>query len=172
MSGRSFAASVGLAALLVSSHAFAVVIVQNLAGPDIASPPVFSGQSFTTPSGGPWDDITFNYFSDAPATTPLAGGTAFLLNQLYSGTPADLSSSTPGFLAASTGITGGVYEFPASLVLQPGTQYFVYQSGELLATSGDNVISGGQQFFTFDAGTDFTPVSPAVSANFTVSGTV
>jgi hypothetical protein len=148
---------VGLAALLVSSHAFAVVIVQNLAGTEISAP-IFSGQSFTTPSSSrPWDDITFNYFSDVPAATPLAGGTAFILSQLYSGTPADLSSSTPGFLAASTGITGGVYDFPASLVLQPHTQYFVYQNGALLATSGDNVISGGQQYFSFASGSAFVP---------------
>jgi hypothetical protein len=83
---------------------FAVVIVQNLGGPNIGGV-IYSGQSFTTPSsGGPLDDITFNYYSDVPPATPLAGGTAFLLNQLYSGPPADLSTSTPGFLAASTGI--------------------------------------------------------------------
>lgn len=170
MSRRSFAASVGLAALLVSSHAFAVVIVQNLGGPAF-SEPVFNGQSFTTPSsGGPWDDITFNFFSDVPPATPLAAGAAFLLDQEYLGTPADLSSSTPGFLGASTGITGGLYDFAAGVVLQPGTQYFVYQNGAVLATSGDNTISGGQQYFAFHAGDAFA--AEGVSANFSVSGNV
>jgi len=112
----------------------------------------FLGQSFTTPSpGGPWDDITFNVFSNVPATTPEAVGTAFFLDQLYSGTPSDLSSSTPGFLAASTGITGGMYVFPTALVLDPGVQYFVYENGLLPTTSGDDVISGREEYFTTSA---------------------
>jgi hypothetical protein len=57
------------------------------------------GQSLMTPSGGPWHDLTFNFFTDVPPTTPTAAGTAFLLTQEYLGTPAALSSSTPGFLA-------------------------------------------------------------------------
>jgi hypothetical protein len=131
----------------------------------------YSGQSFTTPSsGGPWDDITFNFYSDAPPTTPLAAGAAFLLNQAYSGAPADLSSSTTGFLAESTGITGGVYDFPIDLVLQPGTQYFLYEDA-ILGPSGGNVISGGVFYEATDAGADFAPFE-GESANFTVSGDV
>ena len=60
---RAFAASLGLAAMLASSHAFAGVIVQNIAGTLGSGSGFFFGQSFTTPSsGGPWDDITFNFF--------------------------------------------------------------------------------------------------------------
>src|SRR5262245_19697559 len=33
------------------------------------------GQSFTTPAGGPWNHITFNFFSDNAGTTATAVGT-------------------------------------------------------------------------------------------------
>ena len=57
----------------------------------------FPGQSITTPTGGPWDNLTFNWF-DSPGANivgiPIAGGTLFLLSSEYLGTPAALSSST------------------------------------------------------------------------------
>jgi hypothetical protein len=102
-----------------------VVIVQNTAGTEINAPEVF-GQSFTMPSsGGPWDNITFNFFSNSPATTPFTLGTAFLLNEQYLGMPSNLSTSTPGFLGESTGITGGMYVFSTALTLDPGVKYFL-----------------------------------------------
>ena len=57
------------------------------------------GQSVTTPAGGPWNNITFNFFSDF-AGTPAAAGTLFLLSQEDSifnagaTAPQNLSSST------------------------------------------------------------------------------
>jgi hypothetical protein len=170
MSRRSFAASLALAAVLGSSHAFAGVIVQNLGGPSIGNTNAFLGQSFTTPSGGPWDDITFNFFSNVPPTTPAATGTAFLLSQQYLGTPSNLSSSTPGFLGDSTGITGGMYLFPTTLELQPGVQYFVYENALIPPVSGNNNFSGGQQYLAGDASINFGGLG--VSTNFTVSGDI
>jgi hypothetical protein len=166
----SFSASLALVAVLGSSHAFAGVIVQNVSGPGTDVDNAFLGQSFTTPSGGPWDDITFNFFSNFPATTPTAAGTAFLLSQQYLGTPSNLSSSTPGFLGESTGITGGMYVFPTTLELQPGIQYFVFENGALPAHTGGNTIPGGQEYFTPFASLDFA--AQGTSANFSVSGTV
>jgi hypothetical protein len=153
----------------MSSHAFAIVIVQNLGGPNIKGV-AFQGQSFTTSSsGGPWDDITFNFFSNVPPTTREAAGNAFLLDQEYLGTPANLSSSTPGFLGESTGITGGMYVFPTSLVLDPGVQYFVYENAAI-SVSGNNSFPGGQQYASFSPSSDFA--GAGVSANFTLSGDV
>jgi hypothetical protein len=153
----------------MSSNAFAVVIVQNLGG-TATSGVAFQGQSFTTPSGGPWDDITFNFFSDVPPTTPEAAGSAFLLSQQYSGTVANLSSSAPGFLGESTGITGGKYVFPTSLVLDPNVQYWVYENAAFSVTGG-NTITGGQGYFAQNASFGFNP-GTGVSNNFTVSGDV
>jgi len=166
MSKLGFAASFGLVAVLVSSQASASVIVKNTAGTLLILPAMI-GESFTMPSpGGPWDDITFNFFSDVPATTPVSLGTAYLLNQEYLGTPADLSFSTPGLLGASTGVTGGMYVFPTALVLDSGTQYFVYENVESPG-SGGNIIAGGNSYFS--GGGDFMPEGPAL--NFALSGT-
>ena len=172
MTRQSLAASLALAAALTSAHAFSAVIVQNTAGGITGPVNVFFGQSFTTPSGGPWDDITFNFFSDFPATTPVAFGTAFLLDQQYLGTPSDLSASTPGFLGASTGITGGMYVFPSSLVLDPDVRYFVYENA-LIATdavSGGSFITGELTYTSISASGDFGPVGNG--PNFALSGTV
>ena len=156
--------------MLVSSQALAGVIVQNTAGPGILVPSGFSGQSFTTPSGGPWDDITFNFLS---GTTPVASGTAFLLDEQYLGTPSNLSSATPGFLGESTGITGGKYVFLTTLELQPGVQYFVYENTLILGStlSGGNTIVGGQLYFSTSTSIDFA-TDAGLSLNFTVSGDV
>jgi hypothetical protein len=157
----------------MSPSAFATVIVQNTAGPFFGATNGFDGQSFTTPSsGGPWDDITFNFFSNLPPTTPTATGTGFLLSQEYLGTPSNLSSSTPGFLGASTGITGGMYVFPVTLELQPGTQYFVYGNAAIPTMTGGNNISGGINFFANTAANNFSPDNAGASANFSVFGTV
>jgi hypothetical protein len=84
------------------------------------------GQSLTTPAGGPWNNITFNFYADLVGMVPTAGGDLFILTQEYLGIQTDLSSSTPGFLAESTGIAGGVYLFDTAVTLQGGTQYFFY----------------------------------------------
>jgi PEP-CTERM motif len=172
MSKRSIAASLALAAVLVSSRAFGGVIVQNTAG-TASSAGGFVGESFTMPSpGGPWNNITFNFFSNVPATTPFAIGTAFLLHQAYLGTPSNLSSATPGFLEASTGITGGMYDFPAALTLNPSVTYFVYENAAIPsgAITGGNVFPGGQSYFTPTASGNF--VRQGVANNFVVFGTV
>src|ERR1700722_9124990 len=60
----------------------------------------YLGQSFTTPNGGPWDDITFNFFN--ADGDPIAAGTAYIFSAEYDGDPGGLSSAS--YLAASTGI--------------------------------------------------------------------
>src|SRR5438876_287002 len=99
---------------------------------DVSDTAVFvPGQSLTTPLGGPWRDIAFNFFSDLTATTPAAEGTLFLLTQEYLGSPDALDSSTPGYLAQSAQITGGIYGFDSAVILQPGTQYFFYANAAM-----------------------------------------
>ena len=76
------------------------------------------GLAFTTPSGGPWDEITFNFFA-VDGTTLVAAGTAYLFTSAYTGSPTGLSSAS--YLAASTGVSSNVYDFSATFTLQPGT---------------------------------------------------
>jgi len=159
---------VGLAAGLAS----AAVIDSNTSG--AFSNTAFFGESFTTPGGGPFNNIAFNFFSDVPATTPTAGGTAFLLSQVYLGTPAGLTTATPGFLAQSTSISSGRYLFSPSVTLQPNTKYFLYENAAILA-SGGNKITGGEGYFAFTSTGNFATAQTIdlngdlQSANFTLT---
>jgi hypothetical protein len=117
----------------------------------------FAGQSFTTLTGSSWSGIAFNFYSfpgTSPTSTPQAAGTAFLLSSSYSGTPAALSSSTPGFVGSATG-SGGFYTFGSTVTLAGGTTYFLYM--------GDSV---GLSSSIYGAG------SPASGAALTSSSTV
>ncbi len=158
-----------LTALGFSTIAHASVITENTAG-SLGTLTESFGESFTTPSGGPWDDITFNFFSDIPAVTPSAAGTAYLLSEAYTGTPSSLSSAVPGFIAASTGISGGAYVFAPSLELIANTTYFIYENG-VETVSGGNAVAGGVAYFAPTSSTDFSlAIGPAQTANFAVDG--
>ncbi|AMV27469.1 hypothetical protein VT84_23920 [Gemmata sp. SH-PL17] len=107
------------------------------------------GQSFTTATGGPWDHITFNFFASGGATTPVASGTLYLLDQEYLGRAIDLSTSTPGFLATGTATAAGVYAFDSGVTLQAQTQYFVYTSaaiGTNIAVTLPGDYGGGKAY--------------------------
>lgn len=148
----------------------ASVIAQFTGGLNGAAP-LFIGQSFTTAAGGPFNDITFNFFSDtAGGTTPSGAGDLFILSQQYVGTPSGLSAATPGFLAESTGVAGGIFAFDPILTLQGNTQYFIYGDTSFLV-SGDNGggYAGGSAFVSAGAGADYAVISG--DANFRLSGT-
>lgn len=145
------------------------IITQNIGGTSTESGIFEPGQSFTTPGGGPWDDIRFSFFSDQ-GVTPVALGVAYIFSSAFSGNPIQLISAM--YLAASTGVSGGAYVFNPSFTLAPNTQYFLYTGapiqgfpGSLLADG--NVISGGNQYLAFGA-TQFNRFS--TSTNFQVTG--
>jgi hypothetical protein len=152
-------------------------IIQWTSGTAGIYEPVYFGESFTTPSGGPWNNITFNFYSTpaggpaTPASTPLAAGTAFLLTAEYLGTPAALSSSTPGYLAQSTSISGGLYIFPSSLVLSPGTKYWIYENAPMTASGGGTGGgSAGAGYFAQTATSNFDPGDGGQVVNYNLSG--
>lgn len=158
-------------AALTAPAACAATIVSYTAGMDPPSDPAYFAESFTTPSGGPWNSITFNYYADAPAVTPEAIGDAFLLSSEYLGTPGALSSVTPGFVAESTSISGGKYVFDPSVTLNPDTQYWLYETGLVMIT-GKTVGAGTPAEHAYGSnGNDYVSLPGAV-ANFAVSGTV
>ena len=164
-----------LTALASAGLAPAGVIVQNITGTDPTSEQLYWGQQFTTPAGGPWDDLTFNFFSNLPPTTEVAAGTAFLLNVPYTGTPAELSPSAPGFLADTSTITGGQYVFANGVELQPGTTYYIYENTPLSLTGG-NFVTNEESFLSPLSSDDFEEVfigedTPG-TANFSVNGNI
>src|SRR5580704_9531985 len=150
----------GVMALCFSGNAWADIITQNTAGSQATIGSGFSeGQSITTPTGGPWDNLAFNFEQclDPSGTSclsttnsPFALGGLFLLTQKYDGLPSGLSSATPGFIADTTTITGGVWNFAPGVTLSPSTQYFFYMNtaldGPEVVYSGADPYAGGQSF--------------------------
>ncbi len=167
MTRKVFPVVLLLALASFSSVAFADIIASNASG--TGSNTLFFGQSVTTPSGGPWNNVVFNFFSDPTATTPTAAGTVYLLTQSYTGAPNALSSGTAGFLA-SAAAAGGFYTFSANVTLQPGTQYFFYTDTINFITGGGDSYSGGSVFFSPAAGTNYAANSG--DADFRLQGSV
>ena len=170
---RNTALTVSLGFVSAAPVARADIITQNLGG-GVSESNVLWGQSLVTPAGGPWHDLTFNFFSnEAPsATTPTAAGTAFLLSQEYLGTPANLNSSTPGFLAASTGIVAGKYTFAPDVTVQPNKTYWVYENSEIPIVSGGNFVSGTVHSYFSNGVSNFQTEEDFDSNNFRLSGDV
>lgn len=128
------------------------------------------GQSLTTPGGGPWENIQFNfYLFDG---SPYAEGTLYLLSQEYLGTVAALSAATPGFLASTNIVSGGVWQF-AGLTLQPNTEYF-FLSGSASATprtfNSLPVLDGGGMYGSAVAGGIYVSLANQ-DTTFTLQGT-
>lgn len=168
---RFFLSSWLLSMLWTSQIGQAATIVEVTAATgSVASP--YVGQSFTTPSGGPWDDITFNFFCSTSSQVtcfsapgaPVAVGTAYIFTAPYTGTVGDLG--TAGALAASTGTSGGVYVFAASVTLQPGITYYLYENANLGYIEGQ--LSTGT--FYDAAGGPFGFGSATGTINYEVSG--
>ncbi len=115
----------------------------------------FPGQSFITPSGGPWDDITFNFYNTTSSdgiAAPDSQGTLFLLSKEYSGIADDLSTTTPGYLSQAVG-DGSIYQFLNTVQLNGNTTYYVYLGGD----SGTNfdaekpgTYANGDMYYTPD----------------------
>jgi len=133
----------------------ASIITQETAGTLPNNRP-FYGQSFTTPAGGPWNNVTFNFLT--PTATPYAIGAAYIFTSAYSGTPSGLSSSS--FLAESTSISAGQWVFDPTFVMQPNTQYFVYEDGTIPAGS---IRIDNHQFGT---GQLYSALPPTIAPTF------
>jgi hypothetical protein len=158
----------GLSALLSVSDARAITIAEHTAGtlPDENG---VAGQSFTTVAGSPASNITFNFFTDVPATTPYAVGTGFLYSMQYAGTVGNLGSG-PGFLGQATS-DGSFYTFDPALTLSPLTQYFFYINAPALSISLGGIYAGGQGYEAFGGDIFLLEFSDGQSWNFRVTGT-
>jgi hypothetical protein len=130
----------------------------------------FPGQSFTTPAGGPWNQITFNFFSDIPATNPSAAGTLYLFTAPYAGSPNGLNALLPD-LVATAGSGGGVYTFDAAVTLQPNSTYYAYSDSRVMfSISGVSGYPGGSTYISGGADSSFDSFTS--DTNFRVNGVV
>lgn len=154
-------------ALFVTAQAQAATIVQDTSGSTSSRFQFFWGQSFTTPTGGPWSSVTFNFYD--LTLTPYAAGTGYLFTAAYAGTPANLASA--GAVAASALSDGSVYSFAPDFRLMPATQYFFYEDAPMRLLGGGTDAIGGTAVFTQN-GTGTFVSAGGQNADFKVSGSV
>jgi len=127
----------------------------------------YFGDVVTTPTGKGWNNITFNWFD--PTSSPAAFGTLFVLTQEYLGTPTALNSSTAGFLAASTGISGGMYDFASGVTLLPTTTYWFYSNADI-ATGAITGGFGADMYYAPTGADNFILFGGAGPENFALVG--
>ena len=151
--------------ILSTAHADTISSVTNGAA---VSRPEFWGETVTTIAGGPWDALALNFF--APSGAPEAVGDVFLLSQQYLGTPSNLSSSTPGFIAAGTA-SGGFYDFANGVTALGGTEYWAYTDAALQLTGRSGLTAGTESYFTSSATSDFVG-RPELAINYTLTGSL
>jgi hypothetical protein len=114
-------ATVGaLATLSMVGVAHAAIVSQELSGSATTAVAYYWGETFTTAAGGPWQDLSVNFY--APSGAPLAGGVGYIFSGPYGGTPGGLASA--GALATSVVTTGGSWQFAPSFTLAASTEYF------------------------------------------------
>jgi hypothetical protein len=151
----------------IAPFALSDTIASATAGGGTLNNSAYLGQDFITSGGGPWTNVTFNFYTGSSATNPQAAGTAFLLNQQYLGTPNNLNNSTPGYLDSTSTINSGEYVFDSGLVLQPNTHYWLYENALINPSGGPN--NTGVIYYSNGANSDYT--TAADSANYLVTGT-
>ena len=143
---RLVAAAIGPMLCVTTAHA-GTIVANNSCLCGYFTPGVQSiGQSLTTPVGGPWNAIAFNFYDTvinsnggAVALGPaLAYGDLYLLSQSYTGLPSGLSSSTPGFIADTSTISSGEWIFGSAVTLQGSTQYYFYTDTTSTARVADS----------------------------------
>jgi hypothetical protein len=148
LSLTSSVAALALASFLPVLPVSAQTITEFTAGTNATT--FIPGQQLTTPGGGPWNNIRFNWFAP-DFVTPTASGTLYLLSQEYLGAPANLGTAT-GLIAASTGIVGGVYQFSSSVTLQPTTPYWFYTDVEVAISGAALLQVPGTTLYAGDSG--------------------
>jgi hypothetical protein len=137
------------------------------------------GQSLRTPAtGGPWDNLTFNFFNGDPYP-PYAFGDLYLLDQQYLGTAAGLSTATPGYVAHTGNIVaegaGSEWVFATTVQLEQDTDYWFYMSGVaggvLLEFEMGNPLASGDFYFTNPSPPDPYAFTTSHDAAFELEGT-
>lgn len=118
----------------------------------------FPGTSLQFSGSTSYNNLTFHWYQHAAgsvAATPTAVGNVYLLGQQYAGTPSNLSSSTPGYIATGVDV-GTVYQFSASVTVNPNTQYFIYSDASMQTVyENPGTYGDGQSWGALFSGSSF-----------------
>jgi hypothetical protein len=139
----------------------------------------YYGQTAQTPaSGGPWNNITFNFYScsDPSCTSvgaPHAEGNLYILSQGCDTTSPNGLATSPFLIAKSTGISGGVYTFSPTVVLQPSTTYYFCSDANFSGTIAyENGGGGPANYIDFSGPNDPFVGGDSTTLDFNLSGTM
>lgn len=154
------------AGLLAADPAAATVVAHELSGTQSSFPSLVWGESFMTPGGASFHDITINFYAASGGS--LAAGTGYLFAAPYAATPAGLA--TAGALAASLSSAGGVWSFAPAFTLAPATRYYFFEDTPLPSLIGDAVSATGDGYFVaFNVDSNFASLGPN-DINYSVNG--
>lgn len=144
----------------------ATSIVQDVSGTASSRYQFFWGQSFTTPAGTGWRNVSFNFYD--LALTPYAAGTGYLFDAAFAGTPAGLA--TAAALAVSAPANGSSYDFTPGFRLLASTSYFFYADAPMRIRGSGTTDVGGTSVFTQNGSHAFESAGGR-NADFLLSGT-
>ena len=128
------------------------------------------GQRVESSAGGPWNNISFNFYSTA-GNNPFAIGTLYLLTQAYAGTPSSLSSATAGFVASTSSIVGGTWDFDDAVTVAASTDYYFYMADAAGASLLFGAQNGSVAYQANNTGASYISF-PGLSLNYSLQGTV
>jgi hypothetical protein len=151
------------------TYAFADIASSITSGNSPSNPGFYWGEAITTIVGGPWDALSFNFYSGSSPSTPLAEGDVFLLSEPYLGTPAALSSSTPGFVAEGAA-SGEEYDFTANVTITGDTEYWIYTDTVLPSLMGGAINPSYDFYYAPSDTVDFSNISGS-GVDYSLMGT-
>lgn len=154
-----------LAISAIATPAAAALIAQDRTGVRSSRFQFYWGQSFTTPSGTKWNNVTFNFYDISGA--PLALGTGYLFTNAYVGAPSGLGAAAA--VAISAPGDGSVYSFAPGFVLKAATHYYFYEDTPMRLLGNGSANVGGSAVFALHGNDMFASAGPG-NANFTVNG--
>ena len=179
MTTRKLARVAFVTALLFTTAAVeGAVILEETDGEDQVVN-MIPGQSLTTGSGGPWTDITFNFYDAENPANSVASGWLYLLDEEYTGMPSNLGTGTSGYISrtnttqAEEGGPGNEWVF-SGVTLQSSSQYWFYAtSAQAIVVNGANDATiGGQYYEAPSVGNPFAATTSEEDANFELEGTL
>ena len=139
----------------------AAIVIEHTSGTGGAA--YFPGNLVTTPSGGPWNNITFSWL--LANNTPNAFGTLYIFTEPTDEKPSTISGESDGFVGSSLSISSGAYIFAPGLTLAPATAYYFYSDtsgtvgSENVATPGE---AGFRAIFPSGSASTYDLLSPTV----------
>jgi hypothetical protein len=155
-----------LGTAVLAPPANAASIVQDTSGNTSSRFQFYWGQSFTTPAGTGWNNVSFNFYD--LTLTPYAAGVGYLFGAAYAGTPAQLA--TAGALAVSAPANGSTYDFAPAFRLLANKSYYFYADAPMRIRGGGVTNVGGTSVFT-QYGTHVFAPAGGRNADFLISGT-